>query len=244
MITDTEKERYDRHIRIEEIGIEGQEKLKNSKVLISGAGGLGSPIAIYLAAAGVGSLRIVDQDKVCLNNLNRQILYETGDIDRKKAESAKESLERLNPDIQVKAIVGSITEDNVFDMAEGCDIILDAMDNFPARYLLNDTALKKNIPFIYGGVYGLEGALTTIVPGETACLRCIFPEVPHPAATVPVLGVTTAVIGSLQAMEAIKYIVGIGKLLANRLLIFDGFSATFQEITLKRNPGCPSCASA
>lgn len=242
MITEREKERYDRQIRIEEIGTKGQEKLKKSRILISGAGGLGSSISIYLAVAGVGYLRMVDQDEVSLSNLNRQMLYGNKDIGRKKAEAAKEKVESLNPHIHVEAIVGTITDDTVLGLVDDCDIIIDAMDNFPTRYLLNDAALEKNIPFIHGGVYGLEGALSTIIPGETACLRCIFPASP-PTATPPVLGATPGTIGCLQAMEAIKYIVGIGKLLTNRLLIFDGLSMKFREIMLRRDPQCPSCAS-
>ena len=242
MISEKEKERYDRQILIDEIGIEGQEKLKKSRVLISGAGGLGSPISYYLAAAGVGTLRIVDQDEVSLSNLNRQILYQNKDIGRKKASAAQEKIGELNPDIQVEAIVDRITDGNVFDLSHGCDIILDALDNFPTRYLLNQAALNNNIPFIYGGVCGLEGALTTIIPGETACLRCIFPASPPPE-TAPVLGITPGTIGCLQAMEAIKLILGIGRLLTNRLLIFDGFNMRFKEIRLSRNPQCHSCAT-
>ncbi len=242
MITAKEEERYDRQILIDEIGVKGQERLKQSRVLVSGAGGLGSPISLYLAAAGVGSLRIVDQDEVSLSNLNRQILYGNQDIGIKKAEAAEQRLRNLNPDIHVEAVAGRITEETVLDLADSCDIILDAMDNFSARYLLNDVALKKNIPFIYGGVCGLEGALTTIIPGKTACLRCIFPTSP-PGAAAPVLGATPGAIGCLQAMEAIKYILGMGKLLANRLLVFDGFSMAFTEIRLNRNPRCSDCAS-
>ena len=242
MINGMEQERYNRQILIDGIGIEGQEKLKKSKILIAGAGGLGSPVSLYLAAAGVGTLRIVDNDKVSLSNLNRQILYRNKDIGAGKAETAKAKMLELNPHISVESITELITGDNVDDLAEGCDLIIDAMDNFAARYLLNDAAIKKNIPFIYGGVYGLEGALSTIIPFQTPCLRCIFPAAPPPG-TAPVLGATTGIIGSLQAMEAIKYIVGIGRLLTERLLIFDGFNLKFREVTLKRNSRCPCCSS-
>ena len=242
MISEKEKERYDRQILIDEIGIEGQEKLKRSRILISGAGGLGSPISYYLAAAGVGTLRIVDEDEVSLSNLNRQILYQDKDIGRKKASAAQEKIEGLNPDIQVEAIVGKITDGNVFDLSHDCDIILDALDNFHTRYILNQVALNSNIPFIYGGVYGFEGALTTIIPGETPCLRCIFPASPPPA-LAPVLGITPGIIGCLQAMEAVKLILGIGRPLTNRLLFFDGFNMRFKEMRLSRDPRCDSCAT-
>ncbi|MDY6842695.1 MAG: HesA/MoeB/ThiF family protein [Thermodesulfobacteriota bacterium] len=241
MITEKERERYDRQILIEEIGIEGQEKIKSSRILIAGVGGLGSSMSYYLAAAGVGYMRIVDYDEVNLSNLNRQILYLDRDIGRKKSQAAQEKLESLNADIRIDAVVETITEDTVFDLVEDCDVILDAMDNFPTRYLLNQAALEKNIPFIYGGVYEMEGALTTIIPGKTACLQCIFPVAP-PVAVAPVLGVTTGTIGCLQAMEAIKFIVGIGKLLTNRLLIFDGFDMTFRELKLRRDLQCPICS--
>lgn len=242
MITGMEQERYNRQILIDELGIEGQERLKKSKLLIAGAGGLGSPILLYLAAAGVGTLRIIDNDKVSLSNLNRQILYKNKDIGAGKAEAAKARILELNPHVNVESITESITGDNVYDIAEGCDLILDAMDNFAARYLLNDAALKRNIPFIYGGIYGLEGALSTIIPFKTACLRCIFPDSPPPA-TAPVLGAAPGIIGSLQAMEAVKYIVGMGRLLTNKLLIFDGFNLKFREVVLRRNPRCPCCSS-
>ena len=241
MITDIEQKRYQRQILIDGIGITGQEKLKKSKVLIAGAGGLGSPISLYLAAAGVGTLRIVDNDKVSLSNLNRQILYRNKDIGAGKAETAKAKIRELNPQVSVESITGPVTGDNVYDLVEGCDMILDAVDNFAARYLLNDAAVKKNIPLIYGGIYGLEGALTTIVPFKTACLRCIFPGPPSVEVS-PVLGATTGIIGGLQAMEAIKYIVGIGRLLTDRLLIFDGFNLGFREVNLRRNSKCPCCS--
>ncbi len=242
MINQEERERYDRQIRIEGFSIEGQEKLKRSRVLIAGAGGLGSPISIYLAIAGVGNLRIVDRDVIDLSNLNRQPLHQTKDISKKKAHSAEEKLRGLNPNIQVEAITEIITQDNAFQLSEGCDLILDAVDNYPTRYALNKAALRRGIPFIYGGIYELEGMTTTIIPGKTACLRCIFPEPPS-SAIFPVLGVTAGVIGCLQAMEAVKYILGIGEALINRLLIFDGFAMRFREVKLIRNPQCPDCSS-
>ena len=241
MLSNEEKERYDRQLLIDDLGVKGQEKLKKSRVLVAGAGGLGSPISIYLGAAGVGALRIVDQDIISLSNMNRQILYNTMDIGRKKVNAAKEKLEALNPNINVEVISKTITKYNVFDLVDGFDLIVDAMDNFPTRYLLNEAAFKKNIPFIYGGVYGLEGALTTIIPGKTVCLRCIVNEAP-PVSTSPVLGATPGVIGCLQSMEAIKYLSGMGFLLTNRLMIFDGFNMQFREVNLKSDLQCPVCA--
>ncbi|MDY6932968.1 MAG: HesA/MoeB/ThiF family protein [Spirochaetota bacterium] len=242
MIAEKEQERYRRQILVDDIGIEGQEKLQRSSILISGAGGLGSPISYYLAAAGVGNLRIVDHDEVSLSNLNRQILYLDRDIGRKKASAAQEKMQELNPSINIEGVVGTITEDNVIKLLHDCDIILDALDNFPTRYLLNQAALNMNIPYIYGGIYGLEGALTTMIPGETACLRCIFPVAP-PSTITPVLGTTSGIIGCLQAMEAIKLIVGIGKLLTNRLMVFDGINMKFREVKLNRNTQCQSCST-
>jgi adenylyltransferase/sulfurtransferase len=241
MLSNEEKERYDRQLLIDDLDVKGQEKLKKSKVFIAGAGGLGSPISIYLSAAGVGTLRIVDQDIISLSNMNRQILYNSMDIGRKKAHAAKEKLKALNPHINVEVMSKTITKDNVFDLVDGFDLIMDAMDNFPTRYLLNEAAFTKKIPFIYGGVYGLEGALTTMIPGKTVCLRCIVNEAP-PASTPPVLGSTPGIIGCLQSMEAIKYLSGIGSLLKNRLMIFDGFNMQFREVKLSRDPKCTVCA--
>lgn len=241
MILGKERERYDRQIRIDGLGVEGQEKLKQARVLIAGAGGLGSPLAIYLTIAGVGNLRIVDKDEVSLSNLNRQPLYGDEDIGRKKTAAAKLKLRKLNPGTRVEAVSETITEETVSGLVDGCDLILDAVDNFPARYALNKAAIKAGVPFIYGGIYGLEGSMTTIIPGKTACLRCIFPESPS-LEIFPVLGVTAGTLGCLQAMEAIKYIVGIGDLLTNRLLIFDGFSMKSREVKLERDPQCPACS--
>ena len=242
MLTEEEKERYDRQIRIPGFGVEGQEKLKKAKVLIAGVGALGTAISTYLGIAGVGCLRIVDGDVVELSNLNRQVLHWTRDIGRMKTQSAAEKLREANPCINVDAVVETITQDNIPELTAGCDLIMDAVDNYQTRYLLNRAALERGIPFIHGGVYGMEGMATTIVPGQTACLKCIFPE-PPPPVTIPVLGVIPGVVGCLQATEAVKYITGIGELLTNRLLVFDGNDLRFREVKLKRNPKCPDCSS-
>jgi adenylyltransferase/sulfurtransferase len=242
MLTPSERERYDRQIMIGEIGQEGQEKLKRSRVVIAGAGGLGSPIAIYLTAAGIGRIRMIDHDQVTLSNLNRQILHGEEDIGRKKVDSARTKLRSLNSAVEIEAIAETITEGNVSQLVEGFDVIVDAMDNLPTRYILNRCAIQKNIPFFHGAVNGFEGRVMTIIPGETACLRCMY-RGPVPQEKFPVIGVAPAVIGIIQATEVIKHLVGIGKLLTNRLLIYDGLKVTFSEFTVDKNPNCDHCGS-
>jgi len=243
MLTPSERERYDRQIMIGEIGQEGQEKLKRSRVVIAGTGGLGSPIAIYLAAAGIGMIRLIDHDQVAMSNLNRQILHWEEDIGRKKVDSARTKLKNLNPAMEIEAITETITEGNVSKLVDGCDVIVDAMDNLPSRYILNRCAIEKNIPFFHGAVNGFEGRVMTIIPGKTACLRCMY-RGPVPQEKFPVIGVAPAVIGSIQATEVIKYLIGIGKLLTNRLLIYDGLKITFSEFKVNRNPNCDHCGSS
>ena len=242
MLTPSERERYDRQIMIGEIGQEGQEKLKRSRVVIAGAGGLGSPIAIYLTAAGIGMIRMIDHDRVTLSNLNRQILHWEEDIGRKKVDSARTKLRSLNSAVEIEAIAKTVTEGNVSQLVDGFDVIVDAMDNLPTRYILNRCAIQKNIPFFHGAVNGFEGRVMTIIPGETACLRCMY-RGPVPQEKFPVIGVAPAVIGIIQATEVIKHLVGIGKLLTNRLLIYDGLKVTFSEFTVDKNPNCDHCGS-
>ncbi len=242
MLNEHEKEKYNRQLILDNFGLDGQERLKQARVLIAGAGGLGSPISIYLAAAGVGTIRIIDKDVVSLSNLNRQILYNKKDIGGKKSLLAGNKLKKLNSDIKVEAIAETIDNSNVSQLTAGFDIIMDATDNFQTRYLLNEAALKIQIPFIYGGIYGMEGALTTIIRGQSACLKCIFPSSPPPLpCQSPVLGATAGIIGCLQAMEAIKYLSHTGELLLDRLLIFDGLYMNFRKMKLNRNPECPDC---
>ena len=242
MLTPSERERYDRQIMIGEIGEEGQDKLKRSRVLLAGAGGLGSPIAIYLTAAGIGTMRVIDHDQVALSNLNRQILHWEEDVGKKKVDSAKTKLRNLNSTVDIQAIAETITEENVSELAAGCDAIIDAMDNLPTRYVLNRCAVEKKIPFFHGAVNGFEGRALTVIPGETACLRCMYRGL-VPQEKFPVIGVVPAVIGSIQATEVIKYLMGIGKLLTNRLLIYHGLKVTFIEFTLNKNPNCDHCGS-
>ena len=241
MLTTNELKRYDRQIIIKGFGKEGQEKLKRARVVIAGSGGLGSPSSIYLAAAGVGTIRIVDHGSVELSNLNRQVLYWDEDIGRKKVVSAIGKLKRLNPEIEIEAMEETITEANVSRLVAGFDLVVDAMDNLPTRYLLNKAAIDSNIPFFHGAVYGFEGRAMTIIPGKTACLECVYHGAIIPQEKFPVIGVAPAVIGCLQATEVIKYIVGIGELLTDRLLIYDGLTLKFTELKVKKDPNCKHC---
>lgn len=242
MLTPSERERYDRQIMIGEIGEKGQEKLKRSRVVIAGTGGLGSPIAIYLTAAGIGVIRVIDPDQVALSNLNRQVLHWEEDLSRKKVDSARTKLRGLNSAVEIEGVTEIITEENVSRLVDGFDVIVDAMDNLSTRYILNRCAIEKNIPFFHGAVNGFEGRAMTIIPGETACLRCMY-RGPVPQEKFPVIGVAPAVIGSIQATEVIKYLVGIGKLLTNRLLIYDGLNLNFSEFIINKNPKCDHCGS-
>ncbi len=240
MLTRDERERYGRQIVISGVGEEGQEKLKKARVFIAGAGGLGSVITTYLAAAGIGLIRVVDHDRVELNNLNRQVLYWDEDVGKKKVVLAQQKLERLNPIVTIEAVAERITAANISQLVADFDLIVDAMDNMPTRYLLNRTAIEKNIPFFHGAVYGFQGRAMTVIPGQSACLGCAYRGA-IPEEKFPVIGVTPAVIGSIQATEVIKYIVGIRQLLTNRLLVYDGLSMRFTEFKLKRDPDCEHC---
>ena len=238
MLSTRELDRYKRQILL--FGEEGQEKLKKAQIFIAGAGGLGSPISFYLAVAGVGTIIIVDKDVVELTNLNRQILHNDGDIGRTKTVSAEEKLTAINPDITIRAIDTTIDETNVKRLVGSSDGIVDAMDNFPTRYLLNETAVKKKIPLFHGAIRGLYGQATTIIPRTTPCLRCIFPNAP-PREVFPVVGVTPGFIGMIQATEVLKYLLHDGRLLTNRLFLWDGLEAHAEEIIVERNLACPVC---
>ena len=240
MLTDNEKNRYDRQIMIPELGETGQAKLKNASVFIAGAGGLGSPVALYLAAAGIGRIRIVDQDQVDESNLNRQILHWDENLGADKVASGCEKLRKLNPHIVVEGFCETIDESNVQKMADGFDLIVDAMDNMDVRYLLNKTAVDKKIPFFHGAINGLDGRAMTVLPGKSACLMCTY-RGPVPAEKFSALGTTPGMIGCIQATEVIKYITGMGDLLLNRILMVDGMSMKFREFKIKRNPQCSHC---
>jgi adenylyltransferase/sulfurtransferase len=223
-------------------GEEGQEKLKSARVLVAGAGGLGSPAALCLAAAGIGTIRIVDHDTVDLSNLNRQVLHQDADCGRPKVESATDTLIRLNPDITVEPVHETITDETIRSLADGTDVIVDAMDNLATRLVLNREALRRGIPLVHGAVRGYFGQATTVIPGETACLSCFLPLAIEKE-VFPVIGTTPAVIGSVQAGEVVRYLLGEGGLLANRLLLYEGDQCRFEEIQLARNPRCPGCGS-
>lgn len=238
MLSERELERYKRQILL--FGEEGQEQLKRAHIFVAGAGGLGSPVSLYLAVAGIGAITLVDNDVVELTNLNRQILHYDRDIGRKKTVSAEEKLREINPDITVKVIDTTIDETDVDRLVGRADGIVDAMDNYPTRYLLNETAVRKKIPFFHGAVQGLYGQATTIIPGVTPCLTCIFPTAP-PKEVFPVVGVTPGLIGMVQATEVLKYLLHDGRLLTNRLFIWDGLESHAEEIAVERNPACPVC---
>jgi len=249
-LTDEQRERYSRHLLVPEIGIEGQLKMLDAKVLLLGAGGLGSPTALYLAAAGVGTLGIVDADVVDDSNLQRQIVHSTDSLGEPKVLSAKRTLEALNPDVEVKAYEERLTSENVERiLGEGWDVIVDGADNFPTRYLVNDASVWHDIPVVHGSIYRFEGQVTVFKPHEGPCYRCLFPTPPPPelapsCAEGGVLGVLPGIVGSLQASEALKLLLGIGETLQGRLLLIDALATTFDEVSVKRDPACPVCGES
>ncbi|MFX1520547.1 MAG: ThiF family adenylyltransferase [Promethearchaeota archaeon] len=242
-LTPSELKRYDRQMMIKGWGVEGQEKLKKSKIVVMGVGGLGCPVSIYLAVGGVGHLVLIDKDKPDLSNMNRQILHWEKDIGRDKAISAKEKLVQMNSDITIEGLTLEITEENILDLVKDATVVIDAMDNFHVRYLINDACVNHKIPFVHAGIYGLEGQLTTIMPGKGPCLKCIFPTPPIEQKKFPVLGATPAVLATLQAMEAFKLVLGIGAPLIGRLLIFDGEVMSFDVMQIKRRDDCEVCSN-
>lgn len=233
--------RYIRQIPV--IGEEGQERLARATVLIAGAGGLGSPAAMYLAAAGVGRLVVVDYDQVEESNLNRQVLHWAKDIGTRKVDSAREKLTALNPSITVSAVCERLDDKNIGKFVKEADLVIDALDNFSTRLIVNTAAFKEHIPFIHGAIRGFHGQATTMLSGKTACLQCLYGPAPPTEDQTPVLGVTAGVIALVQAGEAIKYLTGTGDLLANRLFIWDGLTSRSDEITIAPAPSCPLCGS-
>ncbi len=236
-------ERYFRQILLEEDFGFSQEKLGKSTVFIAGAGGLGSPVSYYLAAAGIGRLIICDSDVIELSNLNRQILHSTGRIGTAKTESAAGVLRGLNPEIEIipkRALI----EGDPSELIEDADIIIDCLDNIETRYVINDYSIRTGTPIVHGGINGYAGQISFINPPETLCIRCIFPEPLRKSGPIPVIGATAGVIGSMQALEAIKYLTGSGELLKNKLMIFDGYTFETDSLTVEKNPGCPACGSS
>ncbi|HEY5997265.1 MAG TPA: molybdopterin-synthase adenylyltransferase MoeB [Candidatus Deferrimicrobiaceae bacterium] len=246
MLTDSQIDRYSRHIILKEVGGKGQQKLLAGRVLIIGAGGLGAPAALYLAAAGVGTIGIADADVVDVTNLQRQVIHFTPDVGKAKVESAAEKMRAINPDVTVKTYHEWITAANIAGILAGYDFVIDGTDNFAAKFLVNDACVLAGKPYSHAGILQFEGQALTVLPGKSTCFRCIFPE-PPPKDAIPtcsqagVLGVLPGVVGSIQATEAIKFLLGKGDLLAGRLLTYNALSMKFREIPIDRNPRCPVC---
>jgi molybdopterin/thiamine biosynthesis adenylyltransferase/rhodanese-related sulfurtransferase len=247
VLTREQKERYGRHILLPEVGAEGQAKLLGAKVLLLGAGGLGAPTALYLAAAGVGTLGIVDDDDVDLSNLQRQVIHSTKTIGTPKVDSAEATINALNPDVQVVKYPVRLDASNIMDIIEGYDVIVDGVDNFPTRYLLNDATVRLDIPVVSASILGFDGQLSVFKPHDGPCYRCLYP-VPPPAELAPscgangVLGVLPGTMGMLQATEVVKLVTGIGEPLVGRLLLYEALGATFTELKVRRDPECPICS--
>lgn len=246
-LTPAQRDRYSRHLLLPEVGEKGQEKLLKSKVLLLGAGGLGSPAALYLAAAGVGTLGLIDADTVDASNLQRQILHGTSTVGMPKVESARKRIEDLNPDCKVVSFEERLTSaniDRIFD--QGWDVVVDGLDNFPTRYLVNDASVWKNIPVVHGSIFRFDGQVTTFYPRRGPCYRCLYPE-PPPAHLAPscseagVLGLLPGIVGTIQATEAVKLILGQGAPLIGKLLMYDSLQMQFRQLRLRRDPSCPVC---
>lgn len=239
-------ERYSRQIILPDIGGKGQEKLLSAKVLIIGAGGLGSPCALYLACAGIGKIGIVDSDKVELNNLQRQLLHSTKDVGRAKVESARDRLNGINQDVEIVPYNIRLTSENILEIIKDYDMIVDGSDNFPTRYLVNDACVLTDKPLSHGGIFRFDGQAITILPHQSACYRCLFSE-PPPPGLVPscqeagILGAVAGVIGTIQANEVLKYVLGIGELLTGKLLVFNALDSFFRQVKVPRDAKCPVC---
>jgi molybdopterin/thiamine biosynthesis adenylyltransferase/rhodanese-related sulfurtransferase len=245
-LTPDQRNRYHRHLLLPEVGEEGQQRLLDAKVLLLGAGGLGSPAGLYLAAAGVGTLGVIDMDVVDVSNLQRQVLHNLDRVGERKVDSAKKTLTALNPDIDVVTYDVRLGADNILDIIDGYDVIVDGTDNFPTRYLVNDASLLKRIPVVHGSIFRFEGQVTVFNPFAGPCYRCLVPE-PPPADLAPscaeagVLGVLPGIVGSIQAMEAIKLLLGLGEPLVGRLLAYDALEESFRTFKVGRDPECPAC---
>jgi len=242
-LSSTELKRYDRQIRIKGLGKSGQLKLKKAHVMVAGAGGLGCPAVLYLVAAGIGHVAVVDSENVELSNLNRQVLHWSDDVGKSKGVSIIEKLQQLNPEVTVKTFQEVITADNAQQLVKGFTVVVDGMDNWRTRFLLNKACVKEKIPFVHAGVHSLYGQITTILPGKGPCLQCILPKIPPEEEKFPVLGAAAGTLGLLEALETIKIITGLGEPLVGRVLHFDGETMSFQEIPVERRRDCPVCGS-
>jgi molybdopterin/thiamine biosynthesis adenylyltransferase/rhodanese-related sulfurtransferase len=246
-LTDEQRERYSRHLLVPEIGIEGQLKMLDAKVLLLGAGGLGSPTALYLAAAGVGTIGIVDDDVVDLSNLQRQILHSDARIGEPKVDSAAQAINELNPDVEVVKYQTRLDASNIMEIIEGYDVIVDGVDNFPTRYLLNDASVRLKIPVVSASILGFDGQISVFAPYQGPCYRCLYPT-PPPAELAPscgangVLGALPGIMGVLQAIEVVKLITGSGEPLIGRLVLYEALSTSFTDLKLRRDPDCPICS--
>ncbi len=244
--TESQLERYSRHIILPEVGVEGQQKIHQAGILIVGAGGLGSPAALYLAAAGIGTIGIIDHDVVEISNLQRQIAHFTGDINTAKVDSAAEKMLAINPEITVKKYRNHLCAANIRGIIKEYDFVIDGSDNFPTKFLVNDACIMEKIPFSHGGILRFEGQAMTVLPGTSACYRCVYKKEP-PADAVPtcaqagVLGAVAGMLGAIQAAEALKFVIGVGELLVDALLSFDALRMDFHRLTLKKQQNCPVC---
>ncbi|MBF0432840.1 MAG: HesA/MoeB/ThiF family protein [Fibrobacteria bacterium] len=244
--TEENLERYSRHILLQDVGVEGQEALSQAKILIIGAGGLGSPAALYLAAAGVGTIGIADADVVDLSNLQRQVIHFTKDLNKPKVLSAAEKMQAINPELKVDSYHEFLTAKNIRAIVRKYDFVIDGTDNFAAKFLINDACVMEKVPFSHGGVLRFDGQTMTVYPGESACYRCVF-GAPPPKGSVPtcseagILGAIAGMLGTMQATEALKHVIGIGERLTNRLLSFDAKNMQFRTINVNKNPKCAVC---
>ncbi|UCG76862.1 MAG: molybdopterin-synthase adenylyltransferase MoeB [Gemmatimonadota bacterium] len=248
-LTADELKRYSRHLLIPEVGLEGQERLKQARVLLIGAGGLGSPLALYLTAAGVGTIGVVDHDEVDLTNLQRQILYDTASVGTSKLRSAAARLRAMNPEVQIRTFETRLESSNALEILDGWDVVADGSDNFPTRYLVNDAAVLLGVPTVYGAIFRFEGQVSVFGAAEGPCYRCLFREPPPPelapsCAEAGVFGVLPGIVGTIQATEAIKLILGQGRPLVGRLLLIDALRMTFRELSIRRDPDCPVCGES
>jgi len=245
-LTEEQLERYSRHILLKDVGAAGQKRVLDGKVVLIGLGGLGSPVALYLAAAGIGTLGIVDGDAVELSNLQRQVIHHTPDIGRAKVDSVKEKITRLNPDVRVQSYPERVMTDNIIDIIKGYDFVIDCTDNFPTKFLINDACVQADKPFSHAGVLGFTGQTMTVIPVETACYRCLFSS-PPPSESAPstsrsgVLGTVAGIVGTIQATEALKFLLGTGDMLTDRLLTFDSLKMKFRTVEVKKDPKCAAC---